>query len=156
LSVKIDFTIFHFSLFHYLQQHRKVGLESEKLKVKSEKDIKMTELEIEEILKRIKKLEKENLALRGIEEDKSKAFSKVTTQYLKDLLKIKKLKDKNKFNSWFNQNILISKENNLFLQELLDDNEVVLAKFNEDTLKVKFIRLLAKLTFQVPSYSYQN
>jgi hypothetical protein len=98
--------------------------------------------------KKILKLEKEILALKGIKKDKGKAFSSVTTQYLKNLVKIKKLKDKNKFNSWFNQDILISKENNLFLQELLDDYEIVLSKFNEDTLKVKFIgAILNKIKF---------
>ena len=41
----------------------------------------MTELEQIQA-EEIEKLRKENLALKGIEVDKSKAFSKVTTQYL--------------------------------------------------------------------------
>ena len=47
----------------------------------------MTKKELEKRNKELEKL----LGLKRIKEDKSKAFSKVTTQYLKNLVKIKKI-----------------------------------------------------------------
>jgi hypothetical protein len=101
----------------------------------------MSELEIEEILKRNKELEK-LLGLKGIEEDKSKAFSKVTTQYLNDLKVVEINFSDEIFENWFNNNIKISDENEAFLKKLLNKYGKILAKYNEDTLKVKFIGLI--------------
>jgi len=101
----------------------------------------MTELEQIQA-EEIEKLRKENLALKGIEEDKSKAFSKVTTQYLNDLKVVEINFSDEIFENWFNNNIKISDENEAFLKKLLNKYGKILAKYNEDTLKVKFIGLI--------------
>ena len=96
-----------------------------------------------ELLKEIKKLKKENLALKGLSiKEKAKAFSSVDTKYLNKVVTIKENLDKERFNKWFNNNIKIAENSKLFLKELLDKYGDFINKYNEDTLKMKFISLI--------------
>ena len=68
----------------------------------------MSELEIEEILKRNRELEKEVLALKGLEDNKSKAFSNIDNKYLKSLKIVEENFIDDKFTNWLNNNLEIS------------------------------------------------
>ncbi|MEA3315344.1 MAG: hypothetical protein U9Q30_05780, partial [Campylobacterota bacterium] len=76
----------------------------------------MTKEELEEENKALKELLLQNGILK---KDKSKAFSDVKMDYLKELKIIKQKFDDNKFDNWFHNNIDISREIEIFLQELL-------------------------------------
>ena len=105
--------------------------------------------ELEKVLKENEKLKKENLALKGIEEEKSKAFSSVDIKYLHKVVTIEKnILDKNRFNIWFSNNCKITKKTETFLKKLLEQYGDFISKYNEDTLKVVFIgAILAKVNF---------
>jgi len=103
-----------------------------------------------------KELEEENKQLRElliqngiIQKDKSKAFSDVKMNYLKELVNINKnLEDNNKFDNWFNNNLRLRKDEINFLDKLLDKYGLLLNSFNEDRLKVVFIgNILEKVDF---------
>ena len=104
---------------------------------------KMTKLEI---------LEKENKELKkllGLEnKKKSKAFSSVNIGYLRDLGIVKKNFEDSIFNNWLNNDCKILENEEKFLKELLNKYVKILNRFNEDTLKVKFIgSILEKIEF---------
>ncbi|MEA3315387.1 MAG: hypothetical protein U9Q30_06000 [Campylobacterota bacterium] len=100
------------------------------------------------LIKEIEELKKEILILKGINQNKSKAFSDVKIKDLTNLVDIKKVIDKSRFNIWFNKDILLSKDIESFLEDLISEYEPVLSNFNEDTLKVKFIgTILNKIKF---------
>ena len=107
-------------------------------------------MNIEELLKRNIELEKEILALKGLViKEKAKAFSSVDKKYLNDLKIIERnFSNRKKFDEWFNNNILIEKEIEQFLKQLLNKYEQIINDLNEDTLKVVFIgAILAKVEF---------
>ena len=106
-------------------------------------------MNIEELLKRNIELEKEILALKGLAiKEKAKAFSSVDTKYLNDLQIVEENLSDKIFENWFNNNILIDKDIELFLENLLNQYGKILSSYNEDTLKVVFIgAILAKVNF---------
>ena len=103
----------------------------------------MTELEI------LKKENKELKKLLGLEnEEKPKAFSGIDSKYLKDLNIVKKNLSDDIFEKWFNNNISIEKDIELFLKNLLKKYSKILSRYNEDTLKVVFIgAILSQVDF---------
>lgn len=100
------------------------------------------------LIKEIEDLKKEISILKGINQNKSKAFSDVKIKDLTNLVDIKKVIDKSRFNIWFNKDISLSKDIENFLEDLISEYEPILSNFNEDTLKVKFIgTILNKIKF---------
>jgi len=108
----------------------------------------MTELE----KKQIKEIEElKNILIQNglMQKEKAKAFSSVTSTDLDNLEMIEKnILDRDRFENWFNNNILIDKDIELFLEELLERYGSFLSRYNEDTLKVVFIgNILTKVNF---------
>jgi hypothetical protein len=97
----------------------------------------MTELEKKDIeIEKLKKLLVEN----GItQKEKSKAFSDIKIKDLRSLVTIKKIFDDKIFENWFDNEIIISEDIEIFLQDLINEYKFIMSGFNEDTLKVKFI-----------------
>jgi hypothetical protein len=92
-------------------------------------------------LEKIEELENEIRILKGLTKtEKAKAFSDVSIEYLKELKIVKQnFIEKNKFDSWFNNQIIINDDVVIFLEKLLDRYGMFLNKLNEDRLKVVFI-----------------
>ncbi len=66
-------------------------------------------------------------------------FRNVTYQDIKSIVNIKKKPAKSKFKNWFSHKHELSEDDNVFLQTLIDDNELYLQSFNEEQLKASFI-----------------
>ena len=102
----------------------------------------MTE-EVKQLLIEIKKLKKENLALRGMEEKKeekkSYPFSEMQLQKLRKLVAIKEHFDESIFDEWFNNGIELNKDVELFLIKLLEKEGSLIKHYNEEDLIVQFI-----------------
>ncbi len=80
-------------------------------------------------------------------------FSKIRDVDLKKLVNIKENLSRNIFKTWFNQNIVINSETELFLKQLIDENEILIKSYKEEDLKIYFISpLLNKINFK----SFEN
>ncbi len=71
--------------------------------------------ELERVFKKNKELEKEILLLRGIEKEKKKSipsyqFSKVTDTILENLFDIEQIIDREKFNNWFDNSLILDEK----------------------------------------------
>ena len=93
----------------------------------------------------VENLTKEDIELINLEfakkENKTQvfSFSRITITDLKKLVEIKRVRDRQIFDSWFNNSIKISKQDEDFLNSLLDNFGDVLAIYREEKLKAKFI-----------------
>ena len=75
-------------------------------------------------------------------------FRNATFEDLEKIVPIKMLKRGQKFEKWFSFDYKISQEEEIFLLNLIDKNELILASYNEEQLKMKFIApLLYKVNF---------
>ncbi len=84
---------------------------------------------------------------------KTLKFSEATYKKLKKIANIKQVADKTKFQEWFSYQYKISKEEESFLNEIIDRNELTLNKYNEPTLVAKFIvPLLNKVNFNTKEF----
>ena len=116
----------------------------------------MTKKELE---KKNKELEKKILELQGIKtktipEIPIYSFSKITEDELKSVVNIKQnFKDENIFDEWFNNDFIIDKEIEDFLQELINQNQKLILSFNEDELKFYF---LAPIFNKIKFLSFEN
>ena len=111
----------------------------------------------EKLLQEIKRLKKENLALKGIEDFQEEiptfSFSKMTDKKLKKLFNIKKQFDKEQFNSWFDFEYQISQEESEYFTNLIDIYGDFLKDYKEETLKAHFvIPILNKVNFLLREY----
>ncbi len=66
-------------------------------------------------------------------------FRSITYLDIKSIVNIKKKPAKSKFKNWFSHKHELSENDNVFLQRLIDDNELYLQSFNEEQLKASFI-----------------
>ena len=112
----------------------------------------MSELEKDKIIlelqQRVNKLEGKNK-----DEINTYSFSKITDKKLKKLVTIKEKININIFDKWFNYKIDLEDEIIVFFTELIEKNKLLIKKYNEEDLKVKFIvPLLNKVDFT----SYEN
>ena len=116
----------------------------------------MTKKELE---KKNRELEKKILELQGIKtktipEIPIYSFSKITEDELKSVVNIKQnFKDENIFDEWFNNDFIIDKEIEDFLQELINQNQKLILSFNEDELKFYF---LAPIFNKIKFLSFEN
>ena len=77
-------------------------------------------------------------------------YSKIRDIELESLVNIEKVINKSKFTKWFENNISLTKEIELFLENLILENEDLIDDYNEEDLKVYFIiPLLNKINFKM-------
>jgi hypothetical protein len=107
----------------------------------------------------ISALTKEDLELINKEFEKrqnkipSLQFSKIRDIDLKKFVIIKENLSREIFKTWFNYNTIINSETELFLKELIDENEILIKSYKEEDLKIYFISpLLNKINFK----SFEN
>ena len=116
--------------------------------------------ELERVIKENKKLQKEILVLKGIEDDKDKksdkikvSFSKVTDKKLKECVNIKQKFKQDIFENWFNSNYKITKDIETFLSNLINKYGLYLSGYKEENLKANFIiPILNKIDFLSSEY----
>jgi len=106
----------------------------------------------------------ENLSLEDIEklrEDKLKMageipsfkFSGISENDLDGILNIEQKFTKDRFNSWFNSEIVISKDVSDFLKKLIQKNIDLIYSFKEEDLKIHF---LSPLFFKIDFISFEK
>ncbi len=108
------------------------------------------ELELK-LLSKIEALEKEIKSIKG--EDKAQIptyqYSRIKDIDLDQLVDISQKINKARFNDWFLNDIEISDQNNVFLVELLEQEESYISFYNEETLKMRFLSpLLRRINFK--------
>jgi len=113
-------------------------------------------IEIEQkLLKQIAQLQKEILAIKGVDENQIPIyqFSTISLNTLKELVDIKQKSARDIFESWFQNNIILDAETILFFQNLIANNREFITSYNEEDLKIKF---LAPLLNRVQFTSTEN
>jgi hypothetical protein len=70
---------------------------------------------------------------------KSYSFSKITYSELNSIVDIKRLYDYKIFNNWFDNSIKLLNKDEVFLQNLIEENIFLIHKYKEEDLKVKFL-----------------
>ena len=76
-------------------------------------------------------------------------FSKIRDIDLRDLFEIKENLSREIFNTWFSQKDFMDDKLELFLQNLIDENELLIKSYSEEDLKVNFIiPLLNRVKFK--------
>jgi len=100
---------------------------------------------------KIIQLEKELAELKNLDNKiPSFSYSKITKEDLKKLFKLERNFDKSIFDSWFNSNLELSKDIDIFLKELLKKEIDFIQIYKEEDLKVKFLSpLLNRVDFKV-------
>ena len=84
-------------------------------------------------------------------------FSRISELDLISIVKIKEIFLENKFDSWFNEKIDISKDDKIFLNTLLENEKSFLKIYNEEELTVKFISpILNKVNFRIPKQGIRD
>ncbi|MFK7979972.1 MAG: hypothetical protein AB8G86_08325 [Saprospiraceae bacterium] len=79
---------------------------------------------------------------------KQLSFSNIKLKDLRKVVAIKPITDETVFDKWFNFDYVISKEETHFLRELIANNQLRIATYSEEELKMKFIApLLNKIDF---------
>jgi len=109
-----------------------------------------SEIELK-LLKEIEELRKEVNLLKGKDENKipTYQYSKIRDTELKKLFEIEKNLDKQIFLKWFNNQIEIVNEVEVFLNDLIAENESLVETYSEEDLKVNFIvPILNKIKFK--------
>jgi hypothetical protein len=99
--------------------------------------------EIEELKRKVKNLEDKNET-----QIPTYQYSKIRDIDLKKLFDIEKKLSKNLFNSWFNNDICLTTDIVLYLEELIEQNSGLIDDYNEEELKIYLISpLLNKINF---------
>jgi len=90
---------------------------------------------------RLKELENNNI--------KTYSFSKMRDSELNQLFNIEQKINKKIFNSWFDNNISITKDIYNFLEELLEEEKEYISFYDEEDLKMRFLSpILLKVNFK--------
>jgi len=90
---------------------------------------------------RLKELENNNI--------KTYSFSKMRDSELNQLFDIEQKINKNIFNSWFDNDISITKDIYNFLEELLEEEKEYISFYDEEDLKMRFLSpILLKVNFK--------
>lgn len=104
-----------------------------------------------QLLQEIKEL-KEKLQLikeKSIESIPTYQYSKIRDTDLKRLFTIEQSVNGQRFDEWFNTEVAIDQSIIDFLNELLEDNNLLMERYSEEDLKMKFLApLLKKVHFQ--------
>jgi hypothetical protein len=109
-----------------------------------------SEIELK-LLKEIEELKKKVSILEGKDENQipTYKYSKIRDTELKKLFEIEKNLDKQIFFNWFNNQIEIVNEVEVFLNDLIAENESLVDTYSEEDLKVNFIvPILNKIKFK--------
>jgi hypothetical protein len=109
-----------------------------------------SEIELK-LLKEIEELKKKVNILEGKDENQipTYKYSKIRDTELKKLFEIEKNLDKQIFFKWFNNQIEIVNEVEVFLNDLIAENESLVETYSEEDLKVNFIvPILNKIKFK--------
>ncbi len=81
-------------------------------------------------------------------EKKTIDYQNIKYQDIAEVVNIKSVFDKSKFNNWFLYKYKISEEEETFLENLIEKNEASLSRYNEAKLLVRFIsQVLMKVDF---------
>ncbi len=105
--------------------------------------------EIEGLKKKIRHLEKKDE-----EQIPTFQYSKIRDADLINLVDIENnIKEKDKFDNWFESHIKIDNTIEPFLKKLIEDNEPLIESYSEEDLKINF---LAPLISRVEFKSYEN
>jgi len=110
-----------------------------------------SEIELKQLKKEIKELKKKVSILEGKDENQipTYQYSKIRDTELKKLFEIEKNLDKQIFFKWFNNQIEIVNEVEVFLNDLIAENESLVETYSEEDLKVNFIvPILNKIKFK--------
>jgi len=79
---------------------------------------------------------------------KQLSFSNIKLKDLRSAVSIKPITDETVFDKWFNYDYIVSEEEQFFLKELIANNQLRIASYSEEELKMKFIApLLNKIDF---------
>ncbi len=106
----------------------------------------MSELEkkVAELERRLSKYENQN-----IEIIPTYSFSKISYRQLEEIVDINEKFDIQRFNSWFNNNIMIDTNINEFLLKLIGENRSLMYDYDEEDLKLYFLApLFNKINFK--------
>jgi hypothetical protein len=106
-------------------------------------------------LERIEQLEKEIRELKGLNDEgiTTYSFSNIKFSDLEELVDIKIRIDDNKFDKFFNNDIVIDNEVVVFLEKLIKKTKPLMKHFKEEDLKLHF---LAHLFGKIDFTSYEN
>jgi len=108
-----------------------------------------TEIELK-LLKEIEELKRKVRLLEGKDENKipTYQYSKIRDTELKKLFEIKQNLDKSIFEQWFNNQIEIDNSVEVFLNDLIAENESLVERYYEEDLKIYLISpLLNQIKF---------
>ena len=111
-----------------------------------------SEIELKQLKKEIEELKKQVATLKGQDENKipTYQYSKIRDTELKKLFEIEKNLDKQIFFKWFNNQIEIVNEVEVFLNDLMAENESLVETYSEEDLKVYYIiPLLNQINFRL-------
>ncbi len=114
--------------------------------------------ELERVFKKNKELEKEILLLRGIEKEKKKSipsyqFSKVTDTILENLFDIEQIIDREKFNNWFDNSLILDEKILTFLDNLLEEEGDYLSIYDKEDLKMRFLsQIFCHINFKTKKF----
>ncbi|MCK5876059.1 MAG: hypothetical protein KAG43_00370 [Candidatus Marithrix sp.] len=108
-----------------------------------------TDIELK-LLKEIEELKRKFNILEGKDNDQipTYQYSKIRDVDLRQLFDIEKKLNKNIFNDWFNNDICLTTDIVVYLQELIEQNRGLIDDYNEEDLKIYLISpLLNKINF---------
>jgi len=78
------------------------------------------------------------------------SYSKIKDSDLRELFSIKERIDKEIFDNWFDNSIVLESDTIEFLEKLLEEESVFIKKYNEEDLKVNFIiPILNRVNFKM-------
>ncbi|MDM8558279.1 hypothetical protein [Candidatus Parabeggiatoa sp. HSG14] len=107
-----------------------------------------SEIELK-LLKEIEELKKQVAILTGKDKIPIYQYSKIRDTELKKLFEIEPNLDKQIFFKWFNNRIEIDKSVEVFLNDLIAENESLIERYSEEDLKINFIApILNKVKFK--------
>ena len=103
----------------------------------------------EDLLKEIERLKKENLELKGLQNENSEipifSFSQINDIDLEELVDIKIVDNETVFNQWFNNDSILDDEITIFLDKLIKKEKRYIRYYNEEDLKINFIAPILNL-----------
>ncbi len=104
------------------------------------------ELELK-LLKEIEELKRELSKLKAYEAPQIPTYnySKMTFDNLNHLFNIRQKREKNIFDSWFNNTLFLNQKEEDFLKELIEKEEFYIDSYNEEDLKMNFLSPILNL-----------
>ncbi|MDM8564776.1 hypothetical protein QUF74_03905 [Candidatus Halobeggiatoa sp. HSG11] len=107
------------------------------------------------LLRKIEALEQEIKEIKGENKEPIPIYqySRIRDIDLDEIVNISQKINRTKFNNWFINDIDISNKDELFLLELLEQEENYISLYNEETLKMRFLSpLLRRIDFKTEQF----